>query len=153
MNLDRIRQELAIDEGVRYEIYLDPLGYPTFGIGHLIKPADPEFKKPIGTPVHPDRVNQVFEEDIMRTVMYAESLVPNFYQLPEDAQHIIVNMIFNLGPSRFSRFTKFRAAIENYDFDTAAKEMKDSLWYRQVTNRAKRLITRMKLLIGAKIEY
>ena len=40
MNVDRVRKQLEIDEGVVYEIYNDHLGYPTFGIGHLIKDTD-----------------------------------------------------------------------------------------------------------------
>ena len=31
MNIDKLREELEIDEGVRYHVYLDHLGYPTFG--------------------------------------------------------------------------------------------------------------------------
>ena len=34
--IDRLREELKIDEGCKYEVYLDHLGLPTFGIGHLI---------------------------------------------------------------------------------------------------------------------
>ena len=36
MNLERLREQLEIDEGVKYEVYKDHLGYDTFGIGHLI---------------------------------------------------------------------------------------------------------------------
>ena len=36
MNIEALREQLKIDEGVKYEIYKDHLGYPTFGIGHLI---------------------------------------------------------------------------------------------------------------------
>ena len=36
MKIDQLRKELEEDEGVEYEIYNDHLGYPTFGIGHLI---------------------------------------------------------------------------------------------------------------------
>ena len=36
MNLDELRKQLEIDEGVEYEIYNDHLGYATFGVGHLI---------------------------------------------------------------------------------------------------------------------
>ena len=35
MNKDKLREELADDEGCKLEIYLDHLGLPTFGIGHL----------------------------------------------------------------------------------------------------------------------
>ena len=36
MNRAAVYQQLKEDEGVEYEIYLDHLGYPTFGVGHLI---------------------------------------------------------------------------------------------------------------------
>jgi GH24 family phage-related lysozyme (muramidase) len=36
MNIDVLRKELEVDEGVKYEIYNDHLGYATFGIGHLV---------------------------------------------------------------------------------------------------------------------
>ena len=36
MNLEKLRAQLEIDEGVKYEIYNDHLGYPTFGVGHLV---------------------------------------------------------------------------------------------------------------------
>ena len=36
MDLVKLREELEIDEGVEYKIYNDHLGYPTFGVGHLI---------------------------------------------------------------------------------------------------------------------
>ena len=42
MNIDQLREEIAEDEGVKYEIYLDHLGLPTFGIGHLVRDDDPE---------------------------------------------------------------------------------------------------------------
>ena len=35
--------ELKADEGVKNEIYLDHLGLPTCGVGHLIRESDPEY--------------------------------------------------------------------------------------------------------------
>ena len=43
MNIDKLREQLEIDEGVVNEVYLDHLGYPTFGIGHLVIEGDPEY--------------------------------------------------------------------------------------------------------------
>ena len=40
MNLEKLREQLAIDEGKVLEIYHDHLGYPTFGIGNLILESD-----------------------------------------------------------------------------------------------------------------
>ena len=42
MNIEQLKEQLKIDEGVVYEIYNDHLGYPTFGIGHLVIEGDPE---------------------------------------------------------------------------------------------------------------
>ena len=42
MNIDKLRKQLEIDEGVKYEVYLDHLGKKTFGIGHLTISGDPE---------------------------------------------------------------------------------------------------------------
>ena len=43
MDLQRLQEDLEDDEGVVYEIYLDHLGLPTFGIGHLVREEDPEY--------------------------------------------------------------------------------------------------------------
>ena len=37
MDLRQLRLELEEDEGIKFEVYKDHLGYPTFGIGHLIR--------------------------------------------------------------------------------------------------------------------
>jgi len=42
MDINKLKDELIADEGVKYEIYLDHLGYKTFGIGHLCRAKDPE---------------------------------------------------------------------------------------------------------------
>ena len=36
MDIDKLREQLIIDEGQVNEIYNDHLGYPTFGICHLV---------------------------------------------------------------------------------------------------------------------
>ena len=53
-------------------------------------------------------------------------------------------MMFNMGRPRLSRFHKMRRAIEAGDWKEAAVQMKDSKWYRQVPNRAERLVKRME---------
>ena len=44
MNREQVQKQLEIDEGVEYEVYLDHLGYATFGIGHLVLDTDPEHR-------------------------------------------------------------------------------------------------------------
>ena len=146
MNKDKLREELAEDEGCKFEIYLDHLGLPTFGIGHLVVEGDPEHGQPVGTPVDNERVRQVFALDIASTLDECHVLYPDFDDLPEEAQLIIANMMFNMGRPRLSAFKGMKAGVDARDWNRAADEMVDSRWYDQVTNRAKRLVARMRAL-------
>ena len=146
MNIEQLRKELEVDEGVKYEIYNDHLGYPTFGIGHLVRDTDPENGEPVGTPVSEDRVIEAFNQDVETVLSDCNILYDDFDDLPEEAQLIIANMMFNLGRPRLSKFKGMKAGVDARDWKKAADEMIDSAWYRQVPNRAGRLVTRMKAL-------
>lgn len=147
MNKDRLREELAEDEGCKFEIYLDHLGLPTCGIGHLIREQDEEYGQPVGTPVSEERVRRLFNLDIIVTLEDCNRLFPDFAELPEEAQLIIANMCFNLGFPRLYKFKRFIEAINVRDWQAAADEMVDSRWHDQVPNRAKRLVGRMRNLV------
>lgn len=146
MNLEQLREEIAADEGVKYEIYLDHLGLPTFGIGHLVLDSDPEHGQEVGTPVSEDRVNECFDKDVEVVLADCEKLYPDFEELPEEAQLIIANMMFNMGRPRLSQFKGMKAGVDARDWNEAADQMVDSRWYKQVTNRADRLVQRMRAL-------
>jgi|TARA_S200002703_G_scaffold50418_1_gene43774 lysozyme len=146
MNKEQLREEIAEDEGCKFEVYLDHLGLPTFGIGALIKEGDPECGQPVGTPVDEDRVRQRFNLDIAVTIEDCKVLYDDFDDLPEECQHIIANMMFNMGRPRLSKFKGMKAGVDARDWNKAADEMVDSRWYDQVTNRAKRLVARMRAL-------
>ena len=139
MNIEALREQLKIDEGVKYEIYKDHLGYPTFGIGHLITENDPEHGKPDGTKISEDRVNEIFETDVAKFVSEAKILFPDLDELPDVAQQVIVNMAFNMGRPRLSKFKNFIAGVNDRDWTRAAEEMMDSRWATQVGDRAIRL--------------
>jgi len=146
MDSQKLREQLEIDEGVVYEIYNDHLGYATFGIGHLITESDPEHGSSIGTEVSHDRVAEAFESDLESVLSDCSILYPNFYDLPEEAQQIIANMMFNLGRPRLSAFKGMKAGVDDEDWSRAANEMVDSRWYRQVGARAERLVERMRAI-------
>ena len=143
MDIERLKEEIKADEGYKNEIYLDHLSLKTLGVGHLIKETDPEYGLEVGTHIDDERVNELFEQDLNVTIDECTYLYEDFYILPEEAQLIIANMMFNLGRPRLSRFLKMKKHIDNRDFKSASLEMKNSKWYRQVTNRAERLCERM----------
>ena len=144
MNIDKLREELERDEGCVNEIYLDHLGYETFGIGHLVKYSDEEYGWSVGTDVDDRRVREVFEEDVQTVLSDCEKLYDDFNDLPEEAQLIIANMMFNMGYTRLSKFKGMKRGVDARDWNAAADEMVDSRWYNQVTKRADRLVVRMR---------
>ena len=144
MDLEKLREELEIDEGVKYEIYNDHLGYPTFGIGHLITSHDPENGWSVGTDVDEYRVIEAFEDDVQSVLSDCEKLYVQWEHLPEEVQLIIANMMFNMGYTRLSKFRGMKRGVDARDWNAAADEMVDSRWYNQVTNRANRLVERMR---------
>ena len=144
MNKDQLRVELADDEGCKYSIYLDHLNLPTFGIGHLITEADPEFGEPIGTEVSEERVRKAFNLDVAVTIDECKVLYDDFDDLPEEAQLVICNMMFNMGRPRLSKFKGMKAGCDARDWNKMADEMVDSRWHDQVPNRAKRLVKRIR---------
>ena len=144
MDLEKLREELEIDEGRVDEIYTDHLGYPTFGIGHLVVEHDAEYGKEIGTYVPENRVIKAFEQDIETVLSDCNRLYEDFEDLPEEAQRVIANMMFNMGYTRLSKFIGMKSGVDARDGNAAADEMVDSSWYYQVINRANRLVERMR---------
>lgn len=144
MNIDKLKKEIEADEGVKHIIYLDHLGYPTVGCGHLIQPDDEEYGKEVGSTITEARCSALFASDIDGVLADCGRLYATFSDLPEEVQRIIANMMFNMGLTRLSKFKKMKAAVEKGDFEEAANQMHDSKWRKQVPNRAERLINRMR---------
>ena len=143
---EELLEQLKVDEGVKYEVYLDHLGYPTCGIGHLIKPEDAEAELEVGDEVSEERVIELFKEDIGIACRDAVNIYgwSGFCEWPEEVQNILINMTFNMGLPRLSKFKNIHRALEKQDWNQAAIEGRDSKWYEQVTNRAERLMSKLE---------
>ena len=144
MDINKLREQLKIDEGVEYQVYNDHLGYKTLGIGHLVVPGDLEYDAPVGTSVSEDRVNEIFDKDVITYIDEAKKVFDNLEGMPEEAQQVLVNMCFNMGAPRLSKFKNFIKAIHDEDWSTASVEMLDSKWATQVGPRANRLADRIR---------
>ena len=140
VDLPKLREILEREEGVKYEIYLDHLGIPTCGVGHMLTRGDDEHGCEVGTPVSEERVAALFKADLKIVEDDCWELFDYFEYLPENIQLVCAAMAFQLGRGRLSGFKKFRAAISEGRWSDAADEMIDSKWYRQTTARAERMI-------------
>ena len=110
----------------------------------MVVEHDAEYGKEIGTYVPENRVIKVFEQDIETVLSDCNRLYEDFEDLPEEAQRVIANMMFNMGYPRLSKFEGMKSGVDARDWNQAADEMVDSRWYYQVINRANRLVERMR---------
>lgn len=130
--LDRLERE----EGRRNEMYKDSEGIWTIGIGWNIQER--------GLP--DEIVDRLFEISVADAEKDARKL-PEFHILSEVRQSVLIAMVFQMGLPRVKKFKKFRAALQEGDYNKAAKEMLDSLWHRQMAKEgSKRAIREARIM-------
>jgi lysozyme len=134
MNLQTIKDRIKKHEGYRDTIYTDSLGYNTIGYGHLV--VEDGFIP--GVQYSKKELEEVFEKDFAIAIQGANKLVGDF-DLNDDAFGVVIEMCFQLGFPRVSKFIKFLDALKNKDYERAADEMLDSAWHRQTPGRCQEL--------------
>ena len=121
------------------------MGYETVGVGHLLLSTDEEFGKGVGHPITQTRSDELLYQDLNICLTECENAFHNNWRdWPEEVKLIIANMAFNLGITRLQKFKKMFAALNAGDYKTASEEGLDSKWAKQVYNRAKRLMNRLR---------
>ena len=144
MNIDVLRKEIEADEGCKYETNHCSEGHLTGGIGHLITEWDEEiYAGPIGTSIPEEQVQEWFEKDVNTAIGDCKNIFNNFDELDDEIQHVLINMSFQLGKPRLSKFKRMIAAVHDEDYREMALQMEDSRWFKQTQNRAQRLIDRV----------
>jgi len=132
---DALMADLIRDEGLRLMPYKDTVGKLTVGVGRNIE--DRGLSK--------DEALYMLNNDISIAMKDLDAVIPEWRLLDEPRARALANMCFQLGRGRLCQFTKMLAAIRKHDFAEAGREARDSLWYRQVPNRAERVV---KMLEG-----
>jgi GH24 family phage-related lysozyme (muramidase) len=142
-------------EGRRQAVYTDTEANRTVGVGFNLERAGARERiEAVGAnfddvlngeqTLTDEQIDQLLQQDVEDAMDEARNLVGNFDNLPEDAQRIVVDMVFNLGATGFEGFANTRQALEERDFATAADEMEDSQWYDQVGNRSEHHVETMR---------
>tara|TARA_B100001996_G_scaffold298879_1_gene239285 strand:- start:1267 stop:1725 length:459 start_codon:yes stop_codon:yes gene_type:complete len=143
VNSEVLKEQIKRHEGEVLEVYKDSLGYLTLGVGHLIREDDEEYGEPEGTPVSQEVVDRYYDADfdkhVDETIHVCDSNNIIFDECPEDIQHVLVNMCFNLGANRLGKFKNMLKAVSNEDWQEMSVQMEDSKWYGQVGRRSKEL--------------
>jgi lysozyme len=130
--IERILQDLQIDEGWRDTPYRDPLGYWTIGYGFLI-----DHRKPVHLP---KPVGDFWLEYLVEGTWYElVDRIPWIVDQPPSVQRALGNMAYQLGVYGLLRFALMLEALKLGDRDRAADECLDSTYARQTPERARRV--------------
>jgi len=127
------RRLLQDDELLRLKMYKDTTGHWTIGWGHNLE------AKGISKKV----ANLLLDEDLEEAINDCKEKIDFFDQLSVTHQYILVNMAFNMGIGGLLSFKRMLAHMKEGDFINAAKELENSLAFKEVPNRIFRLIKAM----------
>ena len=145
MDLHTLQQEIIQEEGgIILKPYKDHLGYWTIGAGHLIRDNE---KDELMQPITYQRGLELFLKDFNVSQKDMETFTEGM-SIDDNAKECVLHMVFQLGLPRLNKFVRFKKCLSENDIEGAMVEMKDSLWYRQTTNRANRIIDKMKKSVG-----
>jgi lysozyme len=129
-----LRDTLIRHEGLRLFPYKDSVGKLTIGVGRNLEDQG----------ITEEEALYLLGNDILQAASDLGKAFPVVFALSQDRYEVLVNMAFNLGISRLSKFKRMWAAIEIGDFNKASEEMLTSKWAVQVGSRATELAEIMR---------
>lgn len=155
MDVQFTRNMIIRHEGWRLRCYTDTAGVPTIGVGYNL--LQPSTKADLAYAMAPpstllrahmavltnNMVSTLLDITFQRAQQAASVAARSFSVLPDPVQAVLVDMQFNLGPTRAAHFVRFWAAIDEHNWRGAAQQLWASEWREQNPNRVADL---MKLL-------
>jgi len=111
---DELKARVTSAEGIVDHVYLDSLGKATIGIGHLIQPHERE-RFPEGKKISREEIDELFDLELNRAAAGADALIEECidHDLPVHIEHVIVEMVFQLGTQGVRNFSKMWKNMRN----------------------------------------
>jgi lysozyme len=133
-----IYEQLVFDECIGGQIplkpYRDTVGKLTIGVGRNLDDKG----------ISHDEATSMLVNDVLQWRLQVAQHFPWTSGWSEPRLGVLLNMTHNMGIQRVLEFRKFLAAAQAGDWETAATEMLDSAWEKQVGPRAHRLAEQLK---------
>jgi GH24 family phage-related lysozyme (muramidase) len=137
MDKQVIIDQLKIDEGFSAVSFWDFKQW-TWGYGTKA-PSGP------GLPISQEDAEVELSEKVDLAIKEYKSLFSEITtEINDVRQHALVNMIYNMGAKGVSGFKNMLATIRKGDWKSAANHARASLWYKQVTRRARRICNELE---------
>ena len=133
MDYERVAARIRKSEGLSYLPYKCPSGHLTIGYGHNLEHG-----------ISIEAAELLLRQDIEIAAKQVKNAFIWWPKLTEARFYVLVDMTFNMGISRLCGFKKMLTAVEQGDYQTAAKEMLASKWAVQVGRQAAELSKIMK---------
>lgn len=158
MDLPQLKKQLERDEGRLPRMYYDPVGKRSIGVGRNLddvglRPDERAMllKASPNRDLHYDRlvlsndeIVYLLNNDIAAAHAELRKYLPWFDQLDDARQNVLINMSFNMGWPRLSKFQMTLRFVSQGAYALAANAMLQSKWATQVGDRADRLARQMK---------
>ncbi len=149
MNYNKVIEDIKKDEGYDPLPYIDPRKinkYKEFNEQYKKIRSDLNLTIGYGTllPLSEEEAEWLLKNRLKKIEQEIINNKPFFVDLPENVKEALLNMGYNLGVPKQMKFKKMWEALENRDYQKASEEMIDSRWYRQNTNRVKRLAEKLR---------
>jgi GH24 family phage-related lysozyme (muramidase) len=141
------------EEGRESRVYVDTEGNPSIGVGFNLNRADadrilrevgadPQAVRAGEAELTDQQIDAIRDFTINEAIERVQRQVPGFDQLDEVRQHVLIDMVFNMGS--ITGFRRMLEAIAQQDWERAAAELLDSHYAQQVPNRARGNAMRMR---------
>jgi len=132
--MSKLIETLRRHEGVKNTLYKCTSDKWTIGVGRNLEDVG----------LSEEEIDMLLLNDIKRTKELMDDYIPWYNDLDEVRQEALINFVFNVGIGTAMKFKKAMAALEEQDYETAAYEMMDSNWAKQVGSRAEEVTQMIK---------
>jgi GH24 family phage-related lysozyme (muramidase) len=151
LTFDDILNFIREHEGYRPHVYQDTRGIPTIGIGfNLMRPDAKQILNQVGVDynsiisgssnLNDHQIKEIFKMTLSIAYKDAKKWIPSFDSLPKNIKLAILDLSFNMGYSRLSKFIKTKQFIISGDYQSAANELQNSKWATQVGRRVNSIV-------------
>jgi len=123
---------MKLREGCRNDVYLDSLGKPTVGIGHLVVPAD---NLSVGDVITDAQVAAFFAQDGEAAMGAARSQAAQAGIADPTFVPYLASVNFQLGVEWTGTFPNTWKMIVNGSYEAAAEALDGTIWDRQTPVR------------------
>ena len=135
-------------EGRRRTPYVCSGGKNTIGVGHNFddNPLPNDIQKQLDKfgKIDDEQIDRLLNKDIRHAILDCQVLFPTFNEFSDARRMALIDWMFQLGFRGVRGFKKALKAINAEEWESAARHMADSDWYRQTPNRAKEVIELIK---------